>query len=78
MAEPHTVFCSLPHFPVGWERELKKKNAELEVKIKLFTKIEKRKRIIVMAIYIFMYITSDAQAIAHHPPADAQLAPQVA
>jgi len=25
-----------------------------------------------------MYITRDAQAIVHHPPADAQLGPQVA
>jgi len=47
------------------------------VEINLFSKIEKRKRITIMNFYIYvrMYITRDAQAIAHHPLTDAQLSP---
>jgi len=53
----------------------------LWVEKKLFTKIEKRKRIIVSTyiyiyVYIKVYMTSDAQAITYHPPANAQLAPE--
>ena len=72
VAEHHTVVWSLPSFPVEWGRQLGKKKKEVD--IKLFSKIEKMKRKTVMTIYkyIWMYI-SDAQTIVHHSPTNAQI-----
>lgn len=77
----NTVVCLLPVLLSGMgERIGEKKN--FWVVIKLFTKTAKWKRIIVMTIYIYihihilMYVTCDAQTIAHHPPAGVQLATQ--
>lgn len=51
------VFCSLPPLPHGMGESIKKKKRKkqnLWVKMKVFTKIEKRKKIVIM-IYIYIH-----------------------
>ena len=49
------LFAYYPFFPVGWRRESRKKKKNKKNSwfvVKLFTKIDKRKRMIVMTMYI--------------------------
>lgn len=45
-------FAHSPFFPVVWGRELKKTKQNSWVEIQKDTKIQKRKRIIIMTIYV--------------------------
>jgi len=82
VAKQHIVTCSHPSSPSGMGERVRKKKIKWNswVEINLFSKIEKRKRITIMNFYIYvykwMYIRSDAQAIAHHPLIGTQPAPQ--
>ena len=40
--------------------------------------MKKKKTVVVMTVYMWMYIISDTQALGHHLWADAQLTPQAA
>jgi len=74
---PHSCSLTFP-LPSGMEKRMKKTTNVKPVgwDKTIYYNRENNNYDIYMYIYIWMYITSDAQAIAHHPPADAQLAPQ--